>query len=77
MTRNRFGYGTGPIWLDNVWCSGSESFLGECRHRGWGIHDCTHYEDVAVSCAQLPPQPGPPNGGMYALSQLHALSECL
>jgi len=61
LRRNTFGRGSGQIWLDDVVCSGSESSVGECRHSGWGVHDCSHWEDVAISCVQLPPSPLPPN----------------
>jgi len=50
VTRNVYGYGSGRIWLDDMQCSGSESSLGECRNRGWGVHNCAHREDVAISC---------------------------
>uniref|UniRef100_A0A8P4GB49 SRCR domain-containing protein n=1 Tax=Dicentrarchus labrax TaxID=13489 RepID=A0A8P4GB49_DICLA len=43
-----FGQGTGQIWLDDVACSGSERSLSECRHRGFGTHDCGHGEDASV-----------------------------
>lgn len=45
-----FGKGRGPIFLDNVDCKGTEAALSECGSRGWGIHNCYHYEDVAVTC---------------------------
>ena len=45
-----FGGGTGPIILDDVRCSGSESRLVSCSHRGIGIHGCSHAEDAGVRC---------------------------
>jgi len=47
---NRYGAGSGPIWLDDVQCSGTETDISQCRHNGWGRHSCTHNEDVSVSC---------------------------
>ncbi|XP_072033209.1 scavenger receptor cysteine-rich type 1 protein M130-like [Amphiura filiformis] len=46
-----FGQGSGQIWLNGIFCKGSESILGECHHTGWGGHDCTHKEDAGVRCA--------------------------
>jgi len=48
---NSYGAGSGRIWLDEVQCSGNEKNITECRHGGWGRHDCSHSQDVSVSCA--------------------------
>ncbi|XP_074539272.1 scavenger receptor cysteine-rich domain-containing protein DMBT1-like [Halichoeres trimaculatus] len=46
-----FGEGTGPIWLDDVACTGSESSLSECEHSGFDQSECTHHEDAGVVCS--------------------------
>ncbi|XP_033506993.2 scavenger receptor cysteine-rich domain-containing group B protein [Epinephelus lanceolatus] len=48
-----YGYGPGPILLDNVECSGNEPELSECFHLGWGQHNCGHHEDAGVKCASF------------------------
>lgn len=62
----RFGQGTGPIWLDDVMCTGNESRLTECNHRGFGSHNCGHHEDAGVVCE-----------GKYTFVKLKALQSHL
>ena len=45
---NSFSWGTGPIHLANVQCTGSESSLTDCRNSNY--NNCFHHEDAAVSC---------------------------
>ena len=52
-TNAYFGQGEGPIWLDNLKCSSSDNAMVECRHRGWGVHDCEHDEDAGVCCDRV------------------------
>jgi len=40
----------GPIWLDDVACFGRETNFKQCRHAGWGNHNCNHSADVSISC---------------------------
>nr|XP_051676016.1 neurotrypsin isoform X3 [Oryctolagus cuniculus] len=47
---NHFEESAGPIWLDDVSCSGKETSFLQCSRRQWGRHDCSHREDVAVAC---------------------------
>uniref|UniRef100_A0A8C1JCE9 SRCR domain-containing protein n=1 Tax=Cyprinus carpio TaxID=7962 RepID=A0A8C1JCE9_CYPCA len=46
-----FGQGSGPIWMDDVYCSGSELTLKNCRSKGWAVHNCGHHQDAGVECS--------------------------
>ncbi|XP_025101593.1 uncharacterized protein LOC112568406 isoform X15 [Pomacea canaliculata] len=45
-----YGQGTGPINLDNVHCTGSETTLANCGANSWATHDCGHHKDAGVKC---------------------------
>ena len=47
------GQGTGLIWMNDIACSGSESHIYDCSHRGWGNNNCTHGNDASVKCSDV------------------------
>ena len=46
-----FGQGTGDIILDDLSCTGDETRLVDCPHRGVGLNNCGHHNDAGVVCA--------------------------
>ena len=42
-----FGQGTGPVFLQSVSCTGTESSLLNCSHR---VAYCLHNQDAGVVC---------------------------
>ena len=49
-----FGAGSGRIWLDDVFCSGSEISIADCPPRVWGKEECGHNEDASAICSSKP-----------------------
>ena len=60
FSRAYYGQGNGPIWLESLRCSSGYSSILECRHKGWGVHDCSHAEDAGLCCERVP-APKPPS----------------
>ena len=48
-----YGAGTGPTWLDQVACTGTEDCLDDCPANDWGDENCVHSEDAGVKCKYL------------------------
>ena len=40
------------ILLDDVECTGDEQSLMDCRHKGWGEHNCNANQDVGLRCCK-------------------------
>ena len=48
---SHFGGGMGPIFLDQLDCSGTESSLLQCnRFAELGLHSCDHSKDASIRC---------------------------
>lgn len=53
---NDYRGGTGPVWLSEMSCTGQESTLSQCGHKGWGVNNCNHGKDAGVICHGTPTQ---------------------
>ncbi len=42
--------GTEPTWMDDMNCAGTETGLSMCTFPGWNVENCSHYEDIGLSC---------------------------
>ncbi|XP_073726154.1 scavenger receptor cysteine-rich domain-containing protein DMBT1-like [Misgurnus anguillicaudatus] len=45
-----FGQGSGPVWLDDVTCSGNEPRVTSCPSKALGTSTCSHGQDAGVIC---------------------------
>eukprot|EP00054_Salpingoeca_dolichothecata_P030277 m.244800 g.244800 ORF g.244800 m.244800 type:complete len:4694 (-) comp26631_c0_seq1:49-14130(-) len=45
------------FWLDDLRCTGSETWLGACNHNGWGNEDCSASEHTGIICNVLSFEP--------------------
>lgn len=54
-----FGNITGPIWMDDVMCRGSESHIEDCQFPGWEVNNCDETEAAGVTCVVDEPTPRP------------------
>ena len=45
------GYkGSENISIENVNCASSTTDFLQCSHSSWGSHDCSHSEDILLTC---------------------------
>ncbi|XP_050770310.1 antigen WC1.1-like [Gymnogyps californianus] len=61
-----FGEGTGPIWLEQVECRGTEPSLQDCWARPGDSGACRHKEDAGVRCSD-PTRDRPTGSGRVSL----------
>ena len=49
----QYGPGSGPVFLDELHCTGKEDDLINCEHRPLGFPNtgCTHSNDAGVECS--------------------------
>ncbi|XP_067321107.1 deleted in malignant brain tumors 1 protein-like [Anolis sagrei] len=59
QSRTWNGSGTGPIWLDDVHCRGTETALHQCLASPLGRYDCNSGETASVVCSEVKLVNGP------------------
>jgi len=49
---NRYGSGSGPIWIKYLYCADDAVSLSECAGHAFSndFFDCAHDEDVSIAC---------------------------
>lgn len=47
-----FGQASGPVWLHDLNCTGSERHVSQCEKGNWGGTNCSHTKDAGVRCQQ-------------------------
>ena len=45
-----YGPSNSTVWLSRLRCLGNESNIAACPHSYWGKTDCTHAEDISITC---------------------------
>ena len=45
-----YGEGSGPIFISQLQCSGSESNILDCARDMYAVRHCKHYQDAGVEC---------------------------
>ncbi|XP_055046938.1 scavenger receptor cysteine-rich type 1 protein M130-like isoform X2 [Misgurnus anguillicaudatus] len=53
MTAAYFGQGSGPVWLDDLSCSGYELSVKDCLSIPLGTSTCSHGRDAGVVCRDI------------------------
>ena len=53
MPTSRYGFVSGPVWIDYLSCTGEESEIDDCPHIRWVSKSYGHSYDAAVYC--IPP----------------------
>lgn len=58
--------------MDNLYCTGREKNLTDCRFDGWGSHDCEPTEIAGVVCKVPPKAVAAPMKSLSSLDKLKA-----